>query len=300
MLERYIEDVSIPKRAKRGANDISASLHLVRALGAKQIDHINDATLDAYLFDRRKVASASTVNKELNLLSAACRYAVDRLKLTLVNPVRSVHRQRDTVSRYRYLLPNEVAALIKAAEDAPKADYLADVIRITVNTGLRRQEVLGASLRDVDLTANVWRVMPALDKTKNGRMVPLNEDAVNAIRRLIGRRNRLAPGSAYLLPNPATGKPIRDIKGAFIAARDRAGITDFQFRDLRHTFASWLAQKGVAIAVISEILGHADIQTTMIYAHLSPNSKAAAVGLITEGFRTEQPLRITRRSGKNG
>ena len=66
---------------------------------------------------------------------------------------------------------------------------------------------------------------------------------------------------------------ITDIKNAFSAAVTRAGIRDFKFHDLRHTFASQLVMRGASLKEVQELLGHKNITMTMRYAHLSQESK---------------------------
>jgi site-specific recombinase XerD len=61
------------------------------------------------------------------------------------------------------------------------------------------------------------------------------------------------------------------------AAVRRAGLLDFRIHDLRHTFASWLVMQGVSIYVVKELLGHASITQTEIYAHLAPSQAHDAV-----------------------
>ncbi len=68
-----------------------------------------------------------------------------------------------------------------------------------------------------------------------------------------------------------------DIKKAFEAVLVNAKIDNFRFHDLRHTFASRLVMAGVDINTVRELMTHADIKMTLIYAHLSPDHKAAAV-----------------------
>ncbi len=64
---------------------------------------------------------------------------------------------------------------------------------------------------------------------------------------------------------------------AFAEIAKRAGISDFRFHDIRHTFASRLVMAGVDIRTVQELLGHKTIQMTLRYTHLSPDHKRAAV-----------------------
>jgi integrase len=73
-----------------------------------------------------------------------------------------------------------------------------------------------------------------------------------------------------------------DIKRAFAVACRRAEVANFKFHDLRHTYASWLAQAGVDLYVIKELLGHSTIIMTQRYAHLAPSTKKTAVKLLTD------------------
>ena len=67
-----------------------------------------------------------------------------------------------------------------------------------------------------------------------------------------------------------------DWKKAFNGAVKRAGICDFHFHDLRHTYATYLAKKH-PLNLVRELLRHADIKTTMRYSHVTPDDKQAAV-----------------------
>ncbi|MFI5322370.1 MAG: site-specific integrase [Thermodesulfobacteriota bacterium] len=82
------------------------------------------------------------------------------------------------------------------------------------------------------------------------------------------------------MPNPSDdikvfifrGKPLKDIRTAFENARNRAGIKNLRFHDLRHTFATRLILSGVDLATVSKLLGHTTIQMTMRYSHPTPEA----------------------------
>ncbi|MFA6282186.1 MAG: site-specific integrase, partial [Candidatus Omnitrophota bacterium] len=77
---------------------------------------------------------------------------------------------------------------------------------------------------------------------------------------------------------------FKDIKKSFTTSLSKAGIKNFRFHDLRHTFASHLVMQGVDIATVSQLLGHSSLQMTMRYAHLSPDHRKLAVEKISQFF----------------
>jgi integrase len=84
--------------------------------------------------------------------------------------------------------------------------------------------------------------------------------------------------SPYVFVNRKTGRPLRDVKTAFRSALKQAGITNARFHDLRHTAGTRMAENpNVPLNAVQEVLGHADIRTTMQYAHATDESKRKAI-----------------------
>jgi site-specific recombinase XerD len=82
--------------------------------------------------------------------------------------------------------------------------------------------------------------------------------------------------------NPYTENRYYDLKRSFGTACETAGISDFHFHDLRHTFASQLVMNGVDITTVSRLLGHANLTMTLRYAHLAPNHLQNAVDVLSK------------------
>ena len=109
----------------------------------------------------------------------------------------------------------------------------------------------------------------------------------------------LAGAPRYLFTNSRTGKPVHDIKKGFRAACLAAGLDDFTFHDLRHTFATRLKEAGVDPVTRRDLLGHASTVMTDYYTHSAVETKQAAVDLINPAgvssplqfpAKAEQPL----------
>ena len=82
--------------------------------------------------------------------------------------------------------------------------------------------------------------------------------------------------------NGEEGKPYGEVKRSFNSAVRRAGIKDFTFHDLRHTFASQLVMAGCDLRTVQDLLGHKTLTMTLRYAHLSPSHKVKALGMLDE------------------
>jgi integrase len=125
-------------------------------------------------------------------------------------------------------------------------------VEVALLTGMRRSELLGLKWEQIR-NGFIY-----LTETKGGkaRQIPIND-------RLEGRR-------------------FYEVKRSFVSACRRAGIEDFRFHDLRHTFASRLVMKGASLKAVQELLGHADLKMTMRYAHLSHEHLRDSVNLLND------------------
>jgi integrase len=111
-----------------------------------------------------------------------------------------------------------------------------------------------------------------MTKDSERREIPLNDTLRNVFE--AQKKRGFIP---YVFTNPETGKPYDNIHRSWRTALKNAGINDFRFHDLRHTFASHLVMDGQDLTTIKELLGHADISMTLRYAHLAPSHKLAAM-----------------------
>lgn len=175
--------------------------------------------------------------------------------------------------RIRWLKPHEVERLLNELPE-----YMQDLVIFSLCTGLRKSNVLSLNWSQIDLRRRVaWY---HADETKSGRELgcALNDTAMSIIEKNLGRhRERVFLNSQ--------GRPVQAISHRlWSAALKRAGIRDFRWHDLRHTWASWLVQSGVSLAALQEMGGWESIEMVQRYAHLSPEHLHADAGKIEQAW----------------
>jgi integrase len=112
-------------------------------------------------------------------------------------------------------------------------------------------------------------------KTDKDRQVPMNDTARALLLELSGQARDA--GWQYVFTNPNTGKQYKDVKRAFRSALRDAGIQDFRFHDVRHTFGTRAVDEGAPLTGVRDALGHASLATTNRYAHGTDEGKRRAV-----------------------
>ncbi|MHC4196901.1 MAG: site-specific integrase [Planctomycetota bacterium] len=187
--------------------------------------------------------------------------------------VRKVKLLKEPPGRLRFLSKEECQALIEVC-----SPHLRPIVVTALNSGMRKGEILRLRWEQVDLKHGFI----LLDITKNGerREIPINS-TLRATLEAIPH----GPKSEYVFVD-RNGNPFKDVKRSFRTACRRAGISDFRFHDLRHTFASHLVMGGVDITTVKELLGHKTLTMTLRYAHLAPSHKVNAVRVLEEELGT--------------
>jgi integrase len=151
-------------------------------------------------------------------------------------------------------------------------DHLTAEVLVTMNTGLRRGELLKLRWASIDFNRRLLTVEGRDAKSRQTRHVPLNEEAMSV---LYGWHDQSA--------NRAR---VFDISTGFRTAWQKllkhAGITRFRWHDLRHHFASRLVQRGVPLNTVRDLLGHSTVQMSLRYAHLAPDQRREAVAKLNE------------------
>lgn len=232
-------------------------------MGNVEIARIKARDIEGYklhLLERGLMPSG--VNIQLRHLSAAFSIAM-RYDYLAANPFKKVPKLKVPKKKPVYLTAEQAASLLEALQGDP----LYGIVLIALNTGARMSEVLGLKWEQVDLESGLLRVF---GKGSRERTIPLT----SVLRDYLAERKQ-AKGLVIGKPYTTTYVGHR-----FREAADKLGLPHFTFHNLRDTYASWLVQQGVNLKVIQEILGHSAIQTTMIYAHLSPDARFGAARVL--------------------
>jgi integrase len=250
---------------------------------------------------RSRDVKRSTINRDIKSLRAALNRATELGVLSSMPLGKIKFRAEDENAVIRYLSEDEEARLRAALvtrdngrrgarESANRwrrergykewavhetyTDYVAPLVLLAINTGLRRGELLQLRWRDLDLQRRILTVRGEGAKTRQTRHVPLNTEATLVMK---AWRPTVFEADWCVFGGSADATPLVTVKKAWRGLLAAAKVTSFRFHDLRHTFASKLVMSGVDLNTVRELLGHKSLAMTLRYAHLAPEHKAAAV-----------------------
>jgi integrase len=261
--------------------------HLVPAFGDLPVEDITTEMVERWKLGLEM--SNTTKIKLLTVLFGVMERARKRYGLP-VNPVRDVEKPRREAdprsAEIQFYSPEEVLALVQAAE----SEQDAAIFMTAAFTGLRRGELVALRWRDVDFVNSVIRVAASfteghLTTPKSGRVraVPMAPEVAQTLARL-SHRERWTAEDDLVFPGVTGGfLDASALYRRFIAAAQRAELRRLRFHDLRHTFGTTMAANPrIDMRRLQEWMGHADIGTTLRYAHFTPRHDDAA--LVAESF----------------
>jgi len=246
---------------------------LKKHFGNKYLNEITPHMVDKFKAERKTTVSVASVNRELQCLKSIFNKAIVWEKFSGTNPVTKIKLFKENNQRLRFLEKEEIAKLLSNCNK-----QLRSIVVIALNTGMRRGEILGLKLRDIDIKRGVIH----LYNTKNNekREIPINEQVKTAL-----IRTRKHPQSEYIFCKK-DGSSFGHTRKSFDTALKKSGIKDFTFHDLRHTMASHLVMAGIDLNTVRELLGHKSLAMTLRYSHLSPNHKQRAVDVLSKRMDT--------------
>ncbi|MCF6147314.1 MAG: tyrosine-type recombinase/integrase [Candidatus Kuenenia sp.] len=264
MMEKFMKEHA-PKVSGNMRSLYKVSLkHLSDFFGELALSKITAGKINEYKQARKeKGGGAPSINRSLSMLSKAFSLASKEWEWVKENPVLKVSREKENRGRDRWLTYDEEKRLL---DNSPQ--WLKEIILFALHTGLRQDELLSLQWGRVNLFN--WTII--IQETKNGkpRTIPLTQIAFEILQEKAKVRN--LKSDLVFLSSTINKIDRHNLRRAFNTALEKAEIQDFHFHDLRHTFATRLAQRGIDIYKISKLLGHMNITMTQRYAHHCPES----------------------------
>ena len=230
-------------------------------------------------------AAATSLSRRLSSLRVFYRYLRDEGEVD-ASPLEFIASPKTPSRLPDYLHVDEVEAIsgaaaraLDAAETSGTGQQVLSAARdvamlaLAYGCGLRAGELVGLRRADVDLNLALLRVR---GKGGKERLVPFGDVAKGSIKKYLGLLDAAGKGDGvYLFPSPrGRGRPVsrqllwKNVKKCAALA----GVPGVKPHLFRHTFATHLVQAGADIRTVQELLGHANITTTQIYAHLDTKS----------------------------
>jgi integrase len=262
LLNRYLNEITPNKKYfKVEACRINAWLR--NPLSQRYLSTLRTTDFALWRDERVKQGkSSNTIKLELAIISHL--YTVARAEWgfdSLENPIRFLRMPKLPNGRTRRVSNKEIELLIQHSG----SKELPSILKLAVETGMRRGEIVSITWKSVDLGKRTLE----LRETKNGesRIVPLSSEAINIL-----------SGLSTKLDGKVFGMTSHAITYAFIRACKRCGLTDLHFHDLRHEAITRMVEKGLNIMEVSSVSGHKTLQMLKRYTHLRAEDLALKLG----------------------
>ena len=280
-------DAHFPKYKPSTRKQARAALanQLLPAFGPTPLDRITRAQVLAW-FDAYSETAPGGANRTVQLLRQVLNFAIACGHIA-ANPARAIEPNRRTLLT-RFLSREEVHRLHRAldrnAGRSASARQQADIIRLLILAGCRKNEILGLRWAEAHPDA-----LALVDSKTGPRKVPLNAKA----QAVLARQPR--GGSPFVFPSPRDGtRPRTSDLTLWDTVRREAGLEDVRLHTLRHTVASHAVMNGVPVPVVSRLLGHSNAQMTLRYAHLADRDIEAAAERVGAGLVRVMALECPR------
>lgn len=262
LLTRYLNEIT-PNKKSASSERYRVNKWLKTDLAKRYISTLKTSNFAEWRDTRIKAKAASnTIRLELAVISNLFNVAKTEWGFeSLSNPTESMRTPKLPAGRARRVSDKEIELLLKNTDSYE----LPFIIKIALESGMRRSEIASLEWRNIDL-AKRTALLPV---TKNGeaRTIPLTSSCVAVLKSIPRNIN----GRVFNMTENA-------ISRAFMRSRDRAGIDALHFHDLRHEAVTRFFEKGLNMMEVSAISGHKTMQMLKRYTHLKAEDLAKKLG----------------------
>jgi integrase len=254
-------------RERSVQTELARLRRLEEFFGKIRVGELTAGDVERYKRKRlREGVHKNTINRELRILRGVLSRA-KRAGLFTGEVLKIELFRKQEEERLRFLTPEEAGRLLEACPD-----WFRPAVFFALNTGLRAGEIFSLRWENVDFQNRVIRVEARNTKTGDTYTVPMNDGVKKLLEELKRKQEEKGIDHGYVFTN-SKGLPYKyedkTYRKVFKTACRKAGIEDFRFHDLRHTFASWVAISSRDIYAVQKLLNHRDIRSTKRYAHLT-------------------------------
>ena len=266
--ERWLAEFVVPKLKPRSASDYKELLtrRILPAVGNLTVGEIDRGHIERLHLDLKSTPRRG--NYAVTVLRALLNFAV-RHGLRPNNPAAGIKLYREN-KRERFLSEAEIGAAAEGIAEAENrgviGPFAAAGLRLALFTGARSGEITSIQWNHVDWQRRLIRLPDS--KTNEPRTIHLSDAAVEVLR----STPHVGP---FVVAGMKRGVPYRNLTHAWGRARKYAGLDDVRLHDLRHSYASLAAGRGVSLYTIGKLLGHKDPVSTQRYAHLARDAVQA-------------------------
>lgn len=270
LVEKYLDYIKVNRKPHTYKRYRSIMEHVAEFLalqpGIVKMSDVERSHIEAYkswrlsqinIEGRTGTVHRNTINLELDTIRAMFNYAAKFYRLRS-NPATEIERFKVVKEKPTVLTEEDVSAILRESRGIYWTLFLT-----ALYTGMRKGELRNLLWENLDFENHLVHIRPHgtwIPKTWEVRKIPMHPALQKALKKL--------PRRGPWVFTSQTGKQISHMRLTFVRACRRAGITGVTFHTLRHTFASHLlTKKGVDVVTVSKLLGHRNIETTMIYLH---------------------------------
>ncbi len=259
---QYMREHAPRKKASSSKEDQRLwDQHILPSLGRLKVSSLERSDISKLQHSLQNLST--TANRVLSLLSKALNLAeLWGYRPNYSNPCLHVKKYKEN-KRERFLNPDEVALLMNSLDAEEKSSHnpwSLYAIRLLLVTGCRLNEILTLKWEEVDFNNQFLR----LSDSKTGKkLVYLSTVAIDILKKIPKEED-----NPYVICGDKPKSHLVNLQKPWRRIRSKIGLDDVRIHDLRHTFASIAAGKGVSLPIIGALMGHKQTQTTARYAHL--------------------------------
>ena len=297
LADRWMTEVVRPKRKPRTVFDYQKIIDdkIKPALGREPVKELSWEAVNKFHASMKRTPRRA--NYTVSTLRAMLNFA-ERVGIRPPhsNPCKNIEFFREH-ARERFLSEPEIGAAAEAIESAERdgviGPHAAAGLRLALFTGARSGEVTAIRWEHISWTRKQIRLPDS--KGNVPRSIELSDAAVEVLK-------TLPPVGPFVIAGAKDGEPYKNLSRAWITAREYAeGLDDVRLHDLRHSYASLAAGRGVSLQTIGALLGHKAVASTKRYAHLARGIVAsvndelgAAMTAAIEKAKTPAPANVVK------